>query len=144
MIVTKHLYKNFLDNKRIYNLNRGYWKKSLFKIGDGISVPLYNEHFSNGTSFYDGNPMVSAYIPKLSKSIRIIQEEVETDSVEIGAWTENVEYENNPVQELVISLELSKESAQIASNLIKGWLQYNWSSDNIENKRQDMLVSLKK
>ncbi len=87
-MTNNHLYSNFLSDKRIYNLNRAYWKRMLSKIGENISMPFYKEQFSNGVHFYDGNPIVSAYLPNLNKSIRIIQEEPETDSLEVGAWTE--------------------------------------------------------
>lgn len=139
MIATKHLYRDFLINRRVYNLNRGYWKRMLSKIGEEISIPFYNEHFSNGTPFYDGNPIISAYIPKLKKSIRIIQEDVETESVEIRAWTEDSEHEDDKIQELVISLELSRESAKIATTLIEGWLQHNWDGDKIESEMQNVM-----
>lgn len=132
MMASRHLYRNFLNDRRVYNLNRGYWKRILSKLGDNISIPFYNEHFSNGTPFYDGNPIISAYIPKLKKVIRIIQEEPETEGVEIGAWTEVTELDDGNVNELVISLELSKEASKVAEELIAGWLKEDWDDKQID------------
>lgn len=131
-MASRHLYRNFLNDRRVYNLNRGYWKRILSKLGDNISIPFYNEHFSNGTPFYDGNPIISAYIPKLKKVIRIIQEEPETEGVEIGAWTEVTELDDGNVNELVISLELSKEASKVAEELIAGWLKEDWDDKQID------------
>jgi hypothetical protein len=131
-MANKHLYSNFLSDKRIYNLNRGYWKRMLSKVGENISMPFYQEKFSNGVHFYDGNPIASAYLPNLNKSIRIIQEEPETDSLEIGVWTEDKEFEDKNIKELVISLELSRESSKVVRELIKGWLQENWDDEKLE------------
>lgn len=132
MKANKHLYCNFLNDKRVYNLNRGYWKKMLSDLGKDMSIPMYNEHFSNGNLFYDGNPIISAHIPNLKKSIRIIQEAPETDEVEIGAWIENTEMQGENTPELVISLELSRESSKIAKKLMKGWLEENWTESQID------------
>ncbi len=135
MVVSKYLYCNFLTDKRLYNLNRGYWKKMLISLGKELSIPFYNEHFANGKPFYDGNPIISAYIPSLKKSIRIIQEVPEMNEVEIGVWTEDTEFDNENIKELVISLELSQESSKIAKKMIIEWLQGNWN----ENQTNSML-----
>lgn len=132
-MTNKYLYRNFLKDKRVYNLNRGYWKKMLDSLSNTLPMPLYNEHFSNGAPFYDGNPIFSAYLPSLKKSVRIIQEAPETDNIEIGAWMASIEVNNEPVKELVISLELSQEASMIAKQLIVGWLQDDWNESQIDN-----------
>ena len=133
MIASKHLYRNFLNDRRVYNLNRGYWRRILSKLGDNISIPFYKEYFANGTAFYDGNPIISAYIPELKKSIRIIQEEPECEEIELGAWTEATEVDNKNIEELVITLELSKEASKVAKELITAWLQEDLNDGQIDN-----------
>lgn len=129
----KILYQNFLEDRRIYNLNRGYWKKILKSLNqEAKSFPLYNEHFNNGTPFYDGNPMISAAFPSLQKSVRIIQEEVETIEGEITAWVEEVEHEDGVLQELVLSLELSRLTAKIAKKILHGWIVKNWNRADVD------------
>ena len=57
------------------------------------------------------------------KAIRIIQEDPESDSLEIGAWVGDFYLlEDESIKELVISLELSSASEKLAKNLIKKWI----------------------
>ncbi|MEM6298749.1 MAG: hypothetical protein AAF740_08695, partial [Bacteroidota bacterium] len=92
----------------------------------------YNEHFVNNTLFYDGNPIISAHLPELGKSLRIIQEEAETIEGEITAWVEEVEYGDGFLQELVLSLELSRLTAKVARKVLQGWVIENWGSAEVE------------
>ena len=120
-----HLFKNFLEDKQVYQNNVVYWKNILGNIIKDISenYDWLEPQFINGESFFDGNPMVSliCYSPK--KAVRIIQEDPESDSIEIGAWVDDFYLsEDEPIKELVISLELSSESEKLAKNLIKKWI----------------------
>lgn len=120
-----HLFKNFLEYKQVYQNNVVYWKNILGNIIKDIPENYYwlEPQFINGESFFDGNPMVSfiCYSPK--KAVRIIQEDPESDSIEIGAWVDNFYLsEDELIKELVISLELSSESEKIAKTLIKKWI----------------------
>jgi predicted restriction endonuclease len=55
--------------------------------------------------------------------VRIIQEKPESDSIEIGAWLDDFQIsEEDLFDELVISLELSRESKKLAEKLIKKWI----------------------
>ncbi|MBK7410270.1 MAG: hypothetical protein IPJ40_20765 [Saprospirales bacterium] len=64
----------------------------------------------------------SAYLPK--KALRIVQEEPESKTVEFGYWTEKTEFDPGlEVEELVISLEVSRESQLLAIEVIKEWLK---------------------
>ena len=120
-----HLFKNFLEDKQVYENNVVYWINILGNIIKDISenYDWIEPQFINGERFFDGNPMVSliCYSPK--KAVRIIQEDPESDSIEIGAWVDNFYLsEDELIKELVISLELSSESEKIAKTLIKKWI----------------------
>jgi hypothetical protein len=121
----QHLFKNFLEDKQVYQNNVVYWKNILGNIIKDISENYYwlEPQFINGESFFDGNPMVSLICHSPKKAVRIIQENPESDSIEIGAWVD-IFYlsEDEPIKELVISLELSSESEKSAKNLIKKWI----------------------
>jgi hypothetical protein len=57
------------------------------------------------------------------KAVRIIQEDPESNSLEISAWVDDFYLsEDESIKELVISLELSSESEQLAKTLIKKWI----------------------
>ena len=121
----QHLFKNFLEDKQVYQKNIVYWKNILGNIIKDISenYDWLEPQFINGESFFDGNPMVSLICHSPKKAVRIIQENPESDSIEIGAWVD-IFYlsEDEPIKELVISLELSSESEKSAKNLIKKWI----------------------
>ena len=121
----QHLFKNFLEDKQVYQNNVVYWKNILGNIIKDISenYDWLEPQFINGESFFDGNPMVSLICHSPKKAIRIIQEEPESDSIEIGAWVDNFYLsEDELIKELVISLELSFESEKLTKTLIKKWI----------------------
>ena len=126
-----HLFKNFLEDKQVYQNNVVYWKDILSKI---VKDKLENYYwiepkFANGESFFDGNPIISFVCQSSKKAVRIIQEEPESDSLEIGAWVDDFYLsEEETIKELVISLELSSESEKIAKNLIKKWITEDLNS----------------
>jgi hypothetical protein len=98
--------------------------------------------FINGESFFDGNPMVSLICHSPKKAIRIIQEDPESDSLEIGAWVDNFYLsEDELIKELVISLELSSESEQLAKNLIKKWITEDLNSLQISEVIDEFYTS---
>jgi hypothetical protein len=134
--MTTFLYKNFLEDKRVYHLNVAYWKRyfrKLLKDREDVVFDWMNTRFGNGASFYDGNPMITVLLKKDRKAIRIIQEEPETDGVEIGAWMGEVEVEGTCYKELVISLELSKKANQVAQALISRWIENNALGDPVHS-----------
>ena len=126
-----HLFKNFLEYKQVYQNNVVYWKDILSKI---VKDKLENYYwiepkFANGESFFDGNTIISFVCQSSKKAVRIIQEEPESDSLEIGAWVDDFYLsEEETIKELVISLELSSESEKIAKNLIKKWITEDLNS----------------
>ena len=129
--VTKHLFKDFLSKNQIYHLNIGFWKKQLSGITKKMGIehikPWHSGRYMNGKLRYDGNPIYSGYIKDTNKAFRIIQEEPESDVVEIGAWIEQKERNDIIAPELTISLELSSESKPIAYQLLDKWLTENTS-----------------
>lgn len=134
------LYKNFLVKKVIYNQNESYWKRYVKKALE----PKVIEHeswlknqYANGTKIYDGNPIYSAKLQH-GKAIRIIQEEPESDTRQITAWMEETEDEHeNKVEELVISLELTRDTRKLALELIIVW------ASNISMKKMLSLIEEK-
>lgn len=118
------LYKNFLEKKTIYNQNESYWKRYVRNALDPKVIEhefwLKNE-YANGTKIYDGNPIYSVKLQN-RKAIRIIQEEPESDTLQIAAWVKVTEDEDeNKIEELVISLELTRVTRKLALELIKEW-----------------------
>jgi len=122
-----HLYSNFLQDKKIYNLAQAYWGRLFSKIAQQYDlqlVPYLNDQNGNGQKEYDGNPIFNVLEPSLNRAVRIIQIEPEGEQLDISAWLDTIELAESapPVQELVIDTVLSKESYAIARKFIIAWL----------------------
>lgn len=130
----KFLFKNFLQKRTIYGQTESYWKRSILPIlkDEGIQPQDWlSSEFANGQKFYDGNPIYNAKILE-KKAIRIIQEEPESTSLQISAWIDDTEDKNgNKLDELVISLELTRESKKIALDLIQSWISPSMDTTNM-------------
>lgn len=132
------LYKNFLVKKKIYSQNEFYWKRYVRNVLEPKVIEhefwLKNE-YANGTKIYDGNPIYSVKLQN-KKAIRIIQEEPESDTLQISAWVKETEDEHeNKIEELVISLELTRVTRALALELIKAW-----ASDGVSMKKMMSLI----
>jgi len=134
-----HLFETFLDDNQIYKLNMTYWQESIQNICYYPSQklkPYLNPNFANGTPCFDGNPIFNAIFEQPNKAVRIIQEEPESEKVEITAWLEeSINIKDQKIPELVIALELSKESKPIADYFIKAWI-----ADNLDLKTMQQLI----
>lgn len=133
--ITKTLYKDFLKNKKTYNLNVVFWKNLIKKIAIIENVQFQvadNKSFVNGKRFYDGNPMFSISIEMQKKALRIIQEEGEEEN-EISAWIKEKEMENGEIfAELVISVVLTSITNQMAKELICKWFNLQIDAKEME------------
>jgi len=132
------LYKNFLVKKKIYSQNESYWKRYVRNVLEPKVIEhefwMKNE-YANGTKIYDGNPIYSVKLQN-KKAIRIIQEEPESDTLQIAAWVKETEDEHeNKIEELVISLELTRVTRALALELIKAW-----ASDEVSMKKMMSLI----
>lgn len=135
--MTKKNYPTFLEDKRVYNLVRASWKRSLDRmLGDNqIEYRPYLNPYQNGKLEYDGNPIYNAFFPSLNKAIRIIQVADEGESqVDCSAWIDRIKPEESkePFNELVIDIVLSKVSRKMAEQLIKHWILGDYSADDME------------
>ena len=141
-----HLFKNFLKSEEEYKKGIDFWKTIVYTL-----LSVENLTFSNyltttkkdGSLYMDGNPIFNFRIDNSNRAVRIIQEKIETNDVEFSAWLVVLELENEKVDELVISMELSQESALLAVELINAWTINSFSKQKME-KYIDKLFMLKK
>lgn len=144
----KFLHKNFLEDNRIYSLAKNWWKREFKKQilvkksnsdenknSDWI-LNWHNDSYNNGKKFRDGNPIFTAFSVSSQKLVRIIQQEIENennqDVIEISAWLDKGFYPKEETPELVISLQLSKESSKIAFDWIKKWFDNELKEEDLE------------
>jgi len=139
------LFKNFLLDKVEYQKAIQFWNKLIDTIllNNNIkSESILTYKYSNGESFHDGNPIIDRYIKSINKSVRIIQEEVSSDKLNINAWIKETELNEITYLELVISNELSYESSLLAEELIREWIVNNKSKDEMEKIIENVIFQV--
>ncbi len=131
-----HLYKTFLENEKVYKENIDFWKKIIDKLLSIENISFHNyiaQEKKDGSLYLDGNPIYNFKIGNSNRAVRIIQEEIETDEVEFSAWLDSLEInEKSNIDELVISLELSKETVLFSIELINAWIINKFSKQKME------------
>jgi len=131
-----HLYKNFLTSEKTYKQNIDFWKSMIYTL---LSVEkiTFKEYLTttkpDGSLYMDGNPIYNFKIDNSNRAIRIIQEAPECNNIEFSAWINLTELsDNTKIEELVISLELSQETALMSIELINAWIVNNFSKQKME------------
>jgi len=119
-----------LDDLAARSSQRGDWRRwQRREFLDGTPMPR------------DGNPILDARSRPLRKAIRIIQLAPESDSVEIAAWIDGLDFspaDGGFMDELVISLSLSRESARVARGLLEKWMDPGISRERMEDVIRDI------
>lgn len=140
----KLLFEKFTEDKRIYNLNQGYWKRKLqYRLK--VKLTKESEVFKNidarGNKIYDANPIFTFINNNNTKAVRIIQDDfkiiensvLESGKYLISAWLDYISYENErKVPELVVALVLTKETVDKTINLVQLWINDNLTTEKIE------------
>ena len=125
--MNKYLFKEFLQNKRIYALNKTYWRNQVAKTAPGRKEALIHNHlqtsFANGQPMQDGNPIYSAFSKPLKRAVRIIQQMPGAKDSPFSAWVKETEFNGQDIQELVIDLQLTPETKAKALQLIHIWFK---------------------
>lgn len=126
------LYSNFLEDKEQYDASERFWA-TLFasvaaEFGNGADwVPWRPRAYANGLPFErDGNPIFDARQPHASKAVQVIQWPPQSNELEISAWISELPLvaEDEPaiLHELTINCSLSIESARVAKELLRHWV----------------------
>ena len=135
-----HLYPNFLVDTAEYHRAEQFCEKlcnDALTRYSGVHDwrPWCSKTLLDGTPMQEGNPIHDLVSSSTRKGIRIIQEEVRTDKLEVGAWTNTHggdPGEEGTWDELVISCALSKESAELARQLLVEWVQFEGPRQEFE------------
>ncbi|GAA3732911.1 hypothetical protein GCM10022422_14390 [Flavobacterium ginsengisoli] len=143
----KILFDKYSEDKRIYNLNQGYWKRKLqsrLKIKLTKESEIFKNSDARGKKIYDANPIFTFINDNKTKAIRIIQDDIsiikttleENETFLISAWLDDISLDNEKkIPELVIALFLTKETVDKAMNLV-----FLWINDELTTERIDTLV----
>ncbi|WP_445954911.1 hypothetical protein [Yeosuana sp.] len=150
---TKYLFEKSSEDKRIYNLNQGYWKR---KLQSRLKEKFSNENilFRNvdgkGNKIYDANPIFTFINYSKTKAIRIIQDDVKLidnsqiyfDSYMISAWFDKIQFyesekqiNKDGIDELVIALFLTRKTVDKTMDLI-----FEWLNDNLDENKLNLIM----
>ncbi len=129
--MVKHLFADFMQNETSYVQAENLWRRVCREVIDESSFrddwkPWLRTRFADGTYLEKGNPVFNLKSLSRSKAIRIIQQPPSCSEIEIKAWTDCFSDNNETIDELVISCELSDEAILVAQQLIAAWL--NWQA----------------
>ncbi len=125
-----HLYKDFLENEASYEETVTYWRKLVDEVAEergylGEWREWQTKYYADGTTPIprDLRAIFDARCDRLHRSVQILQGLPTRNEVEIAAWLQkNGTSEDDQLDELVINLALSVESAAIAKDLLKYWM----------------------
>jgi hypothetical protein len=124
-----HLFADFLDDLNVYKQAVAYWRDLWTRVDPLTQKQLgwIEPWLSTGAStICDGNPIFSAYSPKLRKGIRVVQyPPASADDVECDYWLDTYGgdiTDPQSIQELVITCALSEESARRSRRIIERWI----------------------
>jgi hypothetical protein len=125
--MAKHLWPNFLHEPKEYFAVESHWenlwKTQIDPHGSHRDWTRWvNTNFADGTPFMDGNPVFSRISLRDRRSVRVIQNEPNAQSLALSFWLERGSRANSTVGELVISCELSNETSQYAAALMLAWV----------------------
>lgn len=143
------LYNSFLESKRIYNLNQGYWTRMFKKkINENLSADniLFLNVDNEGAKTYDANPIFTYINQERTRAVRIIQDDASQVTNErvsadffISAWIDIITLydrsddsdEGTDVRELVIALYLTRETVEKSMKLVARWLSFDLNEHQI-------------
>lgn len=109
--------KNFIDSPQEYSILTDFWKQAFSSFTGKLAEPYISNEFANGEDILDGNPIFSSIITT-GKGIRIIQVEPDQEQTLFTAWINQTLINESDVEELVIALQLTKETYADLSRLI--------------------------
>jgi hypothetical protein len=121
----KYLYKNFLKDRREYDLNVAYWQRYMnraLKELELIGEKYLTDRFTNGELFRDGNPIYNAKVKSLKKAFRIIQELPEEFENYYTSFFKEIEIDETEYLEFVVVLTLTTQNRDRAVHEIVEWL----------------------
>jgi hypothetical protein len=112
----KYLYKNFLQDKRIYNLNEAFYRRMVKAITGHDATPFFQPAYANGRKIYDDHIFSTKHKDRI---LQVIQREPAAQHPVLRArrqkWDDQYDM-------LVLTLELSDAVKPALKKIIRAWL----------------------
>ncbi len=107
-------FDNFLKSKRKYKENQAFWR---------LAIAIWcEEPYEELLLDASGNPILYVFFPRLKKFLRIIQRSKTQDGLPFIAYFEQKDLAVSERDELVISLQLNKDTYQDTEKLFKDFI----------------------
>lgn len=140
-----HLYPDFMETDESYGLAVAFWEDLVGRIQPPASQhdvweSAIPKAYADGTPFHDGNPICDLRSKEIGRALRIVQSAPNGEDLEIVAYLDRVSLDN--VDELVIALALSKESAALAERLITAWMNPATSRAAMQGEIESLLPAV--
>lgn len=121
----RHLYKNFLQDQRVYNLNEAFYKRLVEDITGSEASHFFQTAFANGQKIYDDHIFSTKHEDRI---LQIIQWEPDSTFPVLDAHYKKWDDEYDM---LVLYLELSDAVKPILRKVIRAWLVEGVAFDEI-------------
>jgi hypothetical protein len=129
--MAEYLFPRFLDDPEEYAAAEAYWRRLWDEVAGLAGAawewkhPWLQTAYADGTPFRDGDPIFSAWAPSRNLGLRVIQNRPHRQDPALEFWPDVVGDEwSGEVRTLVISCELSRQTAALARGMIFSWLRY--------------------
>lgn len=121
----KHLYSDFLKDKKVYNLNEAFYKRLLKAVTGSQPEHYFKKVYGNGQKIYDDHIFSTMYNDRI---LQVIQLEPVSEQPFLKA---RVQKWDNQLDMLVLSLELSDAVKPDLEKIIRAWLVEGIASKKI-------------
>jgi len=121
----KHLYSDFLKDKKVHNLNEAFYKKRLKAVTGSQPASYFEKVYGNGQKIYDDHIFSTMYNDRI---LQVIQLEPVSEQPFLKA---RVQKWDNQYDMLVLSLELSDAVKPELEKIIRAWLVEGVASEQL-------------
>ncbi len=112
----KHLYKKFLEDQRVYNLNEAFYKRLVKEITGIEAAHFFQPTYANGQKIYDDHIFSTRHKDRI---LQIIQRKPDSKRPVLHARFKKWDGEYDM---LILTLELSDVVKPLLMKIIKSWL----------------------
>jgi hypothetical protein len=130
----KYLFKDFLHDKKVYNLNEVFYKRLLKSVTGADPLPFFKAKYGNGKKIYGDHIFSTKFNDRI---LQIIQREPSVDQPPLKAY---VKKWDNQYDMLVLSVQLSEEIKPALKRIIEAWLVEKVSPEEVKRMVPDLTL----
>jgi hypothetical protein len=131
--MVRHLYSDFLKDKRTYSQLEGYWRnlwsQVLFRTNQEQewTNPWLNTSCVDGSRLMDGDPIFSAWCPERRLGVRIVQYEPRSSDMDLNVAMTTFDPDYANIKVLEVFCALSKEAARTIQAILISFVIFEFA-----------------